>query len=202
MGEAALATGDIRTAANILDGCAGEFGMASPKLRARRQELRRLVDALDTKDDHTAKVSVVFASTRPLGSVFDAAKMPAVRADRPNPLPFEAIAETTVEKGFRPKFLDYVNSLDGKPVTLFGYAAKSGDDTDGRAFLVTEHPIGCWFCESPEPVSIVKVELAKAVDPAAIGKGFLKIRGTLSLNRTDPERFLFEIKNGELVPTD
>jgi hypothetical protein len=202
MGEAALATGDIRTAANMLDGCAGEFGMASPKLRARRQELRRMVEALDAKDDHTVKISMAFASTRPLGRVFDAAKMPMIRADRPNLLPFEAIAETTVDKGFRPRFVEYVNSLDGKPVTLVGYAAKSGDDSDGRAFLMTEHPIGCWFCESPEPMSIVKVELAKAVDPAAIGKGFLKIRGTLALNRTDPERFLFEIRDGVLVPTD
>ena len=46
LGEIANATGDVRTAANILDGCVTEFAMKSPDLRSRRQLYRTAADEI------------------------------------------------------------------------------------------------------------------------------------------------------------
>jgi hypothetical protein len=203
LGELAFATGDVRTGANILDGCAAEFGLSGKAFLDRRKAMRAAADALDAKDDHNAKPGrIAFASARPLGSLYDAGRMPAIRKDGVNALPWPAILETTVGKGFTPKFVDHVEKLDGLTVTLTGYPASSGDDAEGSEFLLTESPIGCWFCESPEPLAIVKVELARAVEPGQIGKGFVKITGTLTLNRTDPERFVFSVANAKFAGVD
>src|SRR5262249_25133798 len=49
MAEVANAHGDVRTAAAIMDGCVGDFGMRSAELRQRRQVTRTAADDL-TKD--------------------------------------------------------------------------------------------------------------------------------------------------------
>jgi tetratricopeptide (TPR) repeat protein len=202
LAEIAKATGDVRTAANILDGCVAEFGMASPNLRARRAKYRAEADALAKAVDHTAHAgTLAFASARPLGSTFDASKLPAVKADRANALAWPALGETTVGKGFTPKFLKYVESLDGLRVTLVGYPAPSGDADDG-AFLLTEYPIGCWFCETPDATGIVRVRLEGDGDATGIPKGVIKLTGTFRLNRTDPERFLFHLEGARRGVTD
>src|SRR5205823_12089069 len=46
LGELAHATGDVRTAAAILDGCVTEFALGHPDLRRRRREYRAAADAL------------------------------------------------------------------------------------------------------------------------------------------------------------
>lgn len=202
LAEIARATGDVRTAANILDGCVAEFGMASPNLRARRTKYRSEADALAKNAEHATHAgTLTFASARPLGSTFDPSKLPAVKADRANALPWPALGETTIGKGFTPKFLTYVESLDGKMVTLVGYSAPSGDADDG-AFLLTEYPIGCWFCESPDATGIVRVRLAGDGDATGVAKGIIKLTGTFRLNRHDPERFLFHLEDAKRGITD
>jgi tetratricopeptide (TPR) repeat protein len=203
LAELAHEKNDSRTAANILDGCASEFGMNSQKLRERRQLFRETVDKLEKNNAHTSKQSnITFASSRPLGSTFDASKLPPIRDDRANPLPWTALIETSIGKGFKPTFHKHVESLADKPVTLHGYAAKSGDDESGVMFLMTEYPIGCWFCESPEPTSIIRVELANPVEHSKIAKGALIVSGRLKINRTDPEQFLLRITDAKLGNAD
>ena len=202
LAEIANATGDVRTAANILDGCVAEFGMASPNLRARRTKYRAVADKLANDEQHATHAgTLVFKSSRPLGATFDAGKLPPIRADRANPLPWGAIREVTVGKGFKPTFLKHVDSLDGKTVTITGYPAPAGDGADG-SFLLTEYPIGCWFCESPDASSIVRIELAPGGDATTIPRGSIKLTGTLKLNRTDPERFLYSIEKAKLAVAD
>jgi hypothetical protein len=68
-------------------------------------------------------------------------------------------------------------------------------------FLLLEYPVGCWFCESPEATGLVSVELArgKSVD---FKKGLVKVTGTLVLNRTDPETYLFRLSEARVGEAD
>jgi len=75
------------------------------------------------------------------------------------------------------------------------------DELSVTGFLMLEYPVGCWFCETPEATGLVNVELksGKSVD---LRKGLVKVTGTLSLNRTDPETYLFNITNARVGEVD
>ncbi|MFO0935567.1 MAG: hypothetical protein U0798_03505 [Gemmataceae bacterium] len=203
LGEIAHATGDVRTAANILDGCVGEFGMASANLRTRRTKYRAEADRLANDSEHTRHGgTLTFRSSRPLGSTFDESKLPAIREDGTNPLPWGAVQMVTVGKGFKPKYLKHVDQLDGKTVSITGYPAIGADGAESGSFLLTEYPIGCWFCESPDATSIIRIELAPGRNALDLPRGTVKLTGTLKLNRTDPERFLYSIEKARLAIAD
>lgn len=197
VGEIAHTLGDDRAAANILDGCATEYGMRSELLQARRREYRAAADAREKAAGHRPGGGIAFRSSRPLSRTFDPARLPAVNPDGVNPLPWPALTETEFGKGFRPVFLKYVEQLDGKRVSLAGFPAPGR--TDG-GFLLTEFPVGCWFCETPGPTQVVAVELAAEADPH--GRGAVKVTGVLRLNRTDPERHLFAIEAATVGSAD
>ena len=190
LGELAHDLGDDRTAANILDGCVIEFGMRSDLLQKHRQAYRAAADAAE-KTGHRAG-GISFKSSRPLARSFDPARLPAVRPDGVNPLPWPVLTETEVGRGFKPQFLRYVESLDGKRVTVAGYPAPGG-----TGFLLTEYPVGCWFCDTPGPTRVVAVEGATLPGRAAV-----KVTGTFRLNRTDPEQYLFTITDATVGAAD
>lgn len=203
LGELANATGDVRTAANILDGCVTEFGMKSQDLRTRRALYRTAWDERARSETHTQHQGTLrFASRRALTSTFDASRLPPIREQGVNPMPWAALTETEMGRGFHPRFLPYVARLDGRRIALAGYMTPAaGTDSELTAFLLTEYPVGCWFCESPLPVQMVSVEL-----PAKITTQFqrqmVKVSGILRLNRTEPERFLFTIENATVGSAD
>jgi hypothetical protein len=192
LGEIMHGLGDDRTAANILDGCVTEFGMKSDVLRNHRQAYRTAADAREKEAGHRAGGGVVFRSSRPLARGFDPARLPAIKPDGVNPLPWPALTETEIGKGFTPAFLKHVEQLDGKRVSVAGYPAPSaGRGPDENGFLLTEYPVGCWFCETPGPTRVIVIEpAAGSGDP---GRGTVKVTGVLKLNRTDPERHLFTL---------
>jgi hypothetical protein len=76
-----------------------------------------------------------------------------------------------------------------------------GDELDAGAFLLIEYPVGCWFCEVPEPTGVVLVELP-AGKTATLTKSQVKVTGRLTLNGTDPETFLFTVRDAAIVPPD
>lgn len=196
LAEVANATGDVRTAAAILDGCVTEFGMKDATLRARRQTYRAAVDAADAANDHTRFTpTLTFRSARPLASALDPAKLPAIDPAGVTDLPWVTLTETTVGRRFPPTYLDFVSKLDGKRVAVVGFAKPAGD-----GLLLSEFPVGCWFCESPDPTGLVAVELATPVaDP---GRGPVRVEGVFKLNRTDPEGHLFTLTGAKLKPAD
>ncbi len=201
LGEIAHASGDVRTAAAILDGCVLEFGMKSQTLRTHRQQYKAAVDELTKTDEHNAPAgSLTFASARPLARGFDPSKLPAIRTDKANPLPWAVVADTTLGKGFKPAFPKYLEDLDGKRVVLTGFIAPA-PSVDPGSFLLTEYPIGCWFCESPDPTGMIRVDLADNAT-AERSKGAVKVEGVWRLNRTDPERHLFLIANAKVAEED
>ncbi|HEY8504876.1 MAG TPA: tetratricopeptide repeat protein, partial [Gemmataceae bacterium] len=86
LGELANAYGDVRTAANILEGCVSEFGMSDPELRRRRQVYRAAADKLPAAaagpgapaapehERHRGRLRT--RSARPLVTKLDTARLP------------------------------------------------------------------------------------------------------------------------------
>lgn len=202
LGELARETGDIRTAANILDGCVTEFGMTVPELRAHRRTYRLEVDAAEAKGHRPATPSITFKSSRALLRGVDPSRLPAIDPDGVNGLPWVAVGETELGPNGIPSYLRYVDQLDGRKVRITGFMAPVGGTTAGlTGFLLTENPIGCWFCESPGPTQVFSVELADGVT-TELTRTVVKVTGTLRLNRTDPERFPLTLDGARVGPAD
>lgn len=202
LAEIAHAAGDLRTAAAMLDGCVVEFGMKSETLRKKRIAWRAAVDELDRRGHDIAdRGTLAFKSSRPLARTFDESRLPAINPNGPTELPWPALAETTLGKAFTPKHLKFVDALDGKSVSIVGHVRPTTADTELTAFLFTEFPIGCWFCELPEPTGLIAVELADGKTTDAV-KTPVKVTGTLKLNRNDPEAYLFSIVEARVGAAD
>ena len=208
LGELANAYGEVRTAAGIFDGCVTEFGMSSPPLRQRRQLLRAAADKLgpasrgdSARASHEGHTGLTFRSPHALVRKFDFSTLPAIRDNGPNPLPWAVLAETSFDAKYHPKFADYLKKLDGKTVSLTGFMQPIGDQFEVSEFMLIEYPVGCWFCESPPPTGLIFVELP-AGKTLLIKRGMVKIEGQLKLNATDPEDFLFSLKDAKVGEVD
>jgi hypothetical protein len=202
LGELANAFGDVRTAAAIFEGCVSEFAMSAPDLRKRRQILRAAVEELDKKPElDTHKILLKGKSPRPLVKAFDESTLPPVKPDGVNVLPWPVLTATTTDAKGRYVFLKYLEQLDGKTVTLTGFMQPVRDELAVTGFLLLEYPVGCWFCESPEAAGMVNVVL-KPGTSADFKKTLVKVTGTLALNRTDPERYLFTLTDARIGEAD
>ena len=202
LGELANAHGDVRTAAAILEGCVTELALSAPELRKHRTTYRAAADEQAKKPDHERhKNTLPVKSPRPLVKAFDESVLPAIRADRPNLLPWPVLSATTTNARGQPVFLKYLDGLDGKTVSLTGFMQPVRDELAVTGFLLLEYPVGCWFCESPEATGLVSIELKRG-QAAEFKKGLVKVTGTLSLNRTDPEAYFFTITNARVGEAD
>ena len=203
LGELANAFGDVRTAANLLDGCVTEFALESPDLRNRRQLYRAAADDAEKGDAHSAnRGTISFKSSRALVRAIDPTRLPTVKRDGINALVWVAVGETELGAKGRPTFLKYIEDLDGKRISVTGFitpGAARGEEL--TSFLFTENPIGCWFCETPGPTQLLIVELA-AGQTAEPTRHVVKITGTLKLNRTDPEQFPFTVVEAKVSQAD
>ncbi|MCX7702185.1 MAG: tetratricopeptide repeat protein [Gemmataceae bacterium] len=206
LGELANAHGDIASAAAILEGCVSEFGLNSPELRRRRQQLREAADRLGPprRGDstlHEEHTGFRFRSTRPLARKLDVSQLPQPRADRPTPLPWTVLAETKLDAFAKPTFLEYLKQLDGKSVSLTGFMVPLSEQYEVGHFLLLEYPIGCWFCEVPPPTALLLVELPEGKSES-IRRGLIKVTGRLKLNATDPEDFLYSVQDAVVSEVD
>jgi hypothetical protein len=189
LAEVAHAEGYQRVAKNILDGCVTELGITSEAAREQRKAWTTALDAAERSGEHQSKSEPQSFAKRLLPKRFDPNQLPEIQADKFNPLPWAALDETTIGKGFAVKFLKYVEQLDGLPIRMTGSMQPLNTDS-AAAFYLLEYPIGCWFCELPGPLQIMDVELADGVT-TTYRPGVVVVEGTLQLNRTDPERLLF-----------
>lgn len=202
LGELCNAYGDVRSAAAALDGCVTQFALGSPDLRKRRQLYRAAADELAKKPGHELhRGTLKVKSSRPLVKTFDESLLPAIENDKPNALPWPLLAATVVDAKGQPTFVKYLEKLDGKTVTLTGFIQSTKDELTVSSFLFLEYPVGCWFCETPDPTGIISVELKgdKTIEPR---KGLVKVTGTLVLNRDNPESYLFSLKDARVGGAD
>jgi hypothetical protein len=204
LGELANAHGDVRTAAAILEGVVTEFALTAPEARERRKLYRSAADEIaKLADSEHAKFrgDVEFKSARPVSRTLDAANLPAIRPDGVNSLPWAVLAETVVDKPFRPRFHKHLAQLDGKKVSLTGFMQPINMDVTVSGFMMIEYPIGCWFCETPEPAGIVYVDIAGGKS-VPVKRGRVKVEGTLKLNTNDPEDFLYTVTDASVRDPD
>ena len=193
LAEIANAHGDVRTAANLLDGAIVELGLSSEDARARRARFRAAADVLAKKDDHAIhKGTLKFASSRFFKSLIDETKLPKVDPNGINPLPWSALAETILTRKFEPKFLKYIDDVDGHSVRFTGFLRPTRNSDGLTEFLMTESPIGCWFCESPGATQVIWVELAAGAT-IDFSRAPIQVTGKFELNRTDAESHLYRV---------
>ena len=202
LGELCNAFGDVRSAAAALDGCVTEFALGSPDLRKRRLLYRAAADEMAKKPDHEQhRGTLKVKSSRPLVKAFDESLLPAIEADKVNALPWPVLAATVFGPKSKPTFVKYLEQLDGKTVALTGFMQQTKEELTVSSFLLLEYPVGCWFCESPDPTGLLSVELP-AGKTAESRKGLVKVTGTLVLNRDNPEGYLFSLKDARIGEAD
>ncbi len=206
LAELANGYGDARTAASLMEGCVGQFGMANRDLRRRRQLLKEIVaklppvplgDKASHEPGHAGKLT--FRSRKPLVSGSIESALPPISATAVNPVPWDVFTSTAYEGKFPPKFSGYVKELNGKTVSLSGFLQPLRDD--GSAFLFIEFPVGCWYCEMPEMTGILLLDPPEG-DAITYQQGLLRVVGRLSLNSTDAEDFLFTLRGAKIAPVD
>ena len=203
LAELANAHGDVSTAAAMMDGCVTEFGLRDAELLAHRRLLRAALAASKKTRPGTRKEHEQHAllfkprSSRPLVPRVALSALPPIDPKGNNLLAWEVIGETTVDRQARPTFARYLKELDGKRVVLRGYLQPLGEDGSLGAFLLIEHPVGCWYCEMPELTHMVLVEMPEGKS-ARYNRARLRVTGKLKLNRTDPENFLYLVRDAQV----
>jgi hypothetical protein len=183
-----------------------QFGMADATLKKRRQILREAADKIAQAKlgaGHTEKHTgtLAFRSRRPLITESLTTTLPAIDASGINPVPWELFGETGIEKPFKVSFPKYLKELDGKQIALTGFMYPLREDPDMVAFLFIESPVGCWYCEMPETTGIVYIEMPTG-QTARYQRGLVRVIGRLSLNSSDPEEFLYTVRNAKVAPLD
>ena len=203
LAELAGANGDVATAAAIMDGCVTEFGLRAVALREHRRAYRAAADERAKSGDNAKTKHEGHAglfkprSQRPLARKLDQAPLPPIDPKGVNALPWSVATATTLDRQYRPTFPRYLKDLGDKKVMLRGYLQPLGDDPDLSAFLLVEYPIGCWYCEQPEMTGIFLVEMREG-KTYHYTRGQVRVRGRLILNATDPENFLYTIRDAEV----
>ena len=81
---------------------------------------------------------------------------------------------------------------------LSGFMQPLSEDAEAGAFLLIEYPVGCWYCEMPEPTGIVLVELPDG-KTCNFTRDQVRVTGKLVLNATDPENFLYTLRQAKVV---
>jgi tetratricopeptide (TPR) repeat protein len=208
LAELANAHGDFHNGAAMMEGCVVQFGMQDPTLRKHRQILRDAVEnlpktALGMNEEHSGQHlgSLRFRSRRPLISKLEGTLLPAVDVKGVNSIPWELLSETALSKPFKVDFPRYLQELQGKQISMTGFMYPLREDPDLSTFLFIEAPVGCWYCEMPETTMIVYVEMPRG-QTARYQRGLVRVVGTLQLNATDPEDFLYTVKEARVGALD
>jgi hypothetical protein len=118
-----------------------------------------------------------------------------------NAIPWSVVSDTVIDRDYRPTFGAYLKELDGKRVELTGYMQPLGEELEVAAFLLIEYPVGCWYCEMPGLTNIVLVEQPPG-KTRHLTRGAVRVTGQLRLNATDPENFLYTIRDAKVVEAD
>jgi hypothetical protein len=200
LAELANAYGDIPSAAAMMEGCVVQYGMSDAETRLRRRMLKDLA-AQATKHVAGHEGTLVFRSRRALMSSVDALDLPPISAKGINAIPWELLTSTVHTGKFPPHFPKYLTELKGHTVSLAGFLHPLGEETELSSFLLIQYPVGCWYCEMPELTAMIRVDLPPGETTTA-RKGLLRVTGTLSLNETDPEGFLYSLRDAKLAPVD
>jgi tetratricopeptide (TPR) repeat protein len=202
LAELANMHSDFSTAAGMMEGCITQFGMQSKELTRKRQLTQEAVEARAEKGEHDNKSNTFEPrSKQPLLARLDAPPLPPINPTGMNVLPWSVISETIVDRKFKPSFAQHLKELDGKQVSLTGFIQPLDAEQDLTMFMFIENPVGCWYCEMPEPTEIVFVELPTG-RTTPYTNVMVRVTGRLMLNTNDPEEFLYTIRDAKVAEVD
>jgi hypothetical protein len=204
LAEATHAMGDVRSAASLMDTAVVELAFTALAARDARRKFRDAADEIaKLPDSEHAKYrgTLTFQSSRPLLRRTPPASLPDIRDNGTNSLLWSVVGETIIEKPFRPKVHDYLKKLDGKTISITGYMQALTTDIELGGFMLIEFPVGCWFCETPEVAGIIYVQMP-ASKATTLKRTRVKVSGVLKLNDSDPEDFLYAIRDAKVGDPD
>jgi hypothetical protein len=67
--------------------------------------------------------------------------------------------------------------------------------------MFIEYPVGCWYCEMPDTAGIIYVEMPRG-KTASYRRSLVRVVGRLQLNATDPEDFLYALRQARVTEVD
>ncbi|MGV8139069.1 MAG: hypothetical protein AB2L20_28045 [Mangrovibacterium sp.] len=99
-----------------------------------------------------------------------------------------------------PFFATEIKALDGKQIIIEGFSIPL--EVGSKTFALSAQPSRmCFFCNGAGPESVMEVivnQEDKSFDKVRTD-WFIKIRGTLKLNRKDPDHLMYILENVELL---
>lgn len=99
-----------------------------------------------------------------------------------------------------PAFGSQVEFLDNRPITIQGFYVPV--DVDGKIFALSETPsYMCFFCGTGGIESVMEISVKQGHHDLRHVRTdrFIQIKGTLMINRGDPEHLMYILKDAELV---
>lgn len=114
---------------------------------------------------------------------------------------WDVLASTKVDEDFKPTFLKNLREAHGKTISMSGFMSPLDEAGKVSVFLLLEFPLGCFYCQTPDPTGIVVVELAEGRQ-VPVSYNLVRVTGKLTLNSDDPEDFLYIISDAELSQAD
>ena len=97
-----------------------------------------------------------------------------------------------------PTFGESVKQLEGKSVSIKGYLVPI--DLDGKIYALSAYPYSsCFFCGAAGPESVMTLLFAGNPPRKYKIDDVETFKGTLHLNRDNPEEFIYVLKQAEEV---
>ena len=132
-----------------------------------------------------------------LAILFSINALPAV-AQKVVPWELLAVPYSTSPDGlYSPEFPSYLDPFELQEVVLQGYLVPV--DVEGSQYALSRYAFSsCFFCGNAEPNTVVELVFKDRPD-ALITDQFVVVKGLLVLNKKDPYRLFFILKNVEFA---
>jgi hypothetical protein len=115
-------------------------------------------------------------------------------------VPWELLAvpySTTPDGLYEPQYQSYLDPYELQEVVLQGYLVPV--DVEGSQYALSRYAFSsCFFCGNAAPNTVVELVFKERPD-ALITDQFVVVKGLLVLNKKDPYRLFFILKNVEFA---
>ena len=127
--------------------------------------------------------------------------LPAITATGVNKLPWTLISETTVDRKFRPSFAKYLKDLYGKKVSMTGFMQPLDGEHNVYMFMFIENPVGCWYCEMPDPRRSF-LSSCRTARPRSSPMAWCAHHRAAGAEHYRPREFLYTIRDAKVADVD
>ncbi|UZD24378.1 hypothetical protein PBT90_13385 [Algoriphagus halophytocola] len=107
------------------------------------------------------------------------------------------ISEDEYGELYVPVFSENITKMEGKVVEADGYIIPFDGMFKPDHIILSSLPLAeCFFCGSGGPETVMEVDMAS---PIKYTSKRVRVRGTLTLNKKDPDKLMYILTNGTLV---